>query len=208
MTRRAMRTIDATTLTTTELYFLMTGLVVPRPIAWVSTASADGRCNLAPFSHFTNCSGRPPTILFCAGGEKDTVRNIRSTTEFVVNIVSDDLKRPMRATSAKWPSDIDEFEACGVQKQTSSHVAPPRVAAACAAFECRLHQVIPVGDAHIVVGEVLCFHIAPEIIVAGRVDLTLLQPVGKLSGSLYSTILSAEKIEIPAEFAGKVDDYL
>jgi flavin reductase (DIM6/NTAB) family NADH-FMN oxidoreductase RutF len=190
-----------------SVYFLMTSLVVPRPIAWVSTVSSTGKCNLAPYSHFNNCSANPPIVQFVSNGEKDTLRNVKATSEFVVNVVSDHLKQAMRITAANWPSDVDEFEMAGLERARSSMVAPPRVASARAALECRVRQILPMGEGNMVFGDVLCFHVSPNILIDGRIDSELLQPVGKLAGTNYSTIHRVERLELPVDHAKAVADY-
>ena len=202
-----MITLECSQLDSRSIYFLMTSLVVPRPIAWVSTMSGAGKCNIAPYSHFSNCSANPPIIQFVSNGEKDTLRNIRETGEFVVNVVSDHLKQAMRITAANWPSEVDEFEIAGLARTESSRIAPPRVADARAAFECRLHQILPIGEGNIVFGDILCFHVSSNILVNGRVDSSLLEPVGKLAGSNYSTVHETERLDLPPEHATAVGDY-
>jgi flavin reductase (DIM6/NTAB) family NADH-FMN oxidoreductase RutF len=188
-------------------YFLMTSLVVPRPIAWISTLGTDGVANLAPYSHFNNCSANPPIIMFSSNGVKDTLRNIRETGEFVVNMVSHELRKQMRVTSANWPPDASEFEMAGLTAAASRFVRPPRVAQARASMECKLRQVLAMGDCFVVFGDVLCFHVADDIMVDGRVAAERLQPVGKLDGALYSTVTATERLDLPPDMAGKVDDY-
>jgi flavin reductase (DIM6/NTAB) family NADH-FMN oxidoreductase RutF len=188
-------------------YFLMTSLVVPRPIAWISTLGTGGVPNLAPYSHFNNCSANPPIIMFSSNGVKDTLRNIRDSGEFVVNIVSHELRHQMRVTSANWPSDVSEFEQAGLSSAPSRFVRPPRVAAARAAMECKLREILPMGDCFVVFGDVQCFHVADELMVDGRVIAERLQAVGKLDGALYSTVTSTERLDLPPAMASQVDDY-
>ena len=190
-----------------DVYFLMTSLVVPRPIAWVSTTSKAGVRNLAPFSHFTNCSADPPIILFSIKGMKDTLRNIVDTNEFVVNVVTHHVRREMRITSAKWPSDTDEFEMAGLSTAASSLIAPPRVANARASMECKLRHILPMGEGNVVFGDILCFHVADDVMVDGRILSSRLQPVGKLDASNYATIDQVERLDLPADVACLVDDF-
>ena len=117
---------------------MLTSLVVPRPIAWVSTVDADGRGNLAPHSFFTVASGRPPVVLFSSLGRKDTVRNIEATGEFVVNFSSESLLEQVNDSSAPFEHGDDEAEQLGIETEPSETVAPPRVAASPASIECRL----------------------------------------------------------------------
>src|SRR6478752_3076913 len=129
--------IDAAEVAGRDAYFLLTALVVPRPIAWVSTLSGDGVRNLAPHSFFTVAANDPPHVLFSSTALRDTVTNIRQTGEFVVNIVSADLVTPMNESSAEFAPEVDEFERVGVTASPSVRVAAPRVAEARAHLECR-----------------------------------------------------------------------
>ena len=132
-TPASMKTILSSETAPRDVYFLMTSLVTPRPIAWVSSMSRDGVLNLAPYSHFNNCSANPPIVHFTPSANKDTLRNVRETGEFVVNIVTHNLRKQMRITSAAWPAEIDEFEKAGLTSAASRFVKPPRVGAARAA---------------------------------------------------------------------------
>ena len=190
-----------------DVYFLMTSLVVPRPIACISTVSKDGVRNLAPYSHFTNCSTNPPMMMFASTGIKDTVRNIMDTGEFVINIVTHNLRQQMRITSAEWPPEADEFEKAGLSTLESDLVRPGRIKGARAAIECRLHTVMPMGSSHVVFGDVLCFHVDDNIMVDGRITAERLQPVGKLDGSLYATVFETERLDLPADMAREVKDF-
>ena len=180
------REIDPRNLEGRAPYFLITSLVVPRPIAWVSTISAEGVLNLAPHSYFNVISSNPWIIHFTSTGEKDTLRNVRATGEFVVNIVSRDLVEKMNRTSADFPPEESEFEWAGVTPEASTKVGPPRVAAAPAAFECRVEDIVSKGNGHMVFGDVLLAHVDEDVIRDGRVDPHLLKPVGRLGGSLYA----------------------
>ncbi len=202
-----MITLDVKDLEPQAIYFMMTSLVVPRPIAWVSTLSASGKRNLAPYSHFSNCSSNPPIVMFSSTGEKDTLRNIRDTGEFVINVVSDDLKHEMRTTSAEWPFDVDEFEKAQLQVADSLFVKPQRVAKARAAMECRLRTIIPMGAGQVVFGDIICFHVSENIMIDGRVDSTRLQPVGKLDASHYATINTVERLDLKFDVGEQVADY-
>ena len=189
-----------------ETFFLLTSLVVPRPIAWVSSVSSSGVRNLAPYSHFNNCSTRPPITHFTSNGEKDSVRNIRETGEFVINVVSQNLRKQMRITSAEWPSDVDEFEKAGLEGVASDFVRPERVKGARASIECKLREIKQIGDGYMVFGDVICFHIDDDIWTNGRVDMSRLQPVGKLDGLNYAIINEIERIELPSEIAAVTQD--
>lgn len=169
-----------------EVYFLLTSLVVPRPIAWVSTLAADGTRNLAPHSYFNAISSHPPIVHFTSSGVKDTLRNARASGEFVVNVVSRDLLEAMNTTAADFPPGEDEFAWAGLDATPSTWVAPPRVTDAKAALECRVREVLSMGNGTMVFGDVVGFHVADEVWRDGRVDPELLQPVGRLSGANYA----------------------
>lgn len=181
-----MPTFDPADLSGREPYFLLTSLVVPRPIAWVSTLAADGTANVAPHSYFNVISSAPPIVHFTSSGEKDSLRNVRATGEFVVNMVSLDLVEEMNTTAADFPPDVSEFEWVGLETAPSEAVKPPRVARAKAALECQVVDIISKGNGKMVFGEVLRFQIDESIWRDGRVDPELLDPVGRLSGSAYS----------------------
>ncbi|MBW3658274.1 MAG: flavin reductase family protein, partial [Actinobacteria bacterium] len=128
-----------------EVYFLMTGLVIPRPIAWVSTVDAEGRRNLAPHSYFNVVAHEPPHVVFSSSGVKDTLRNVRATGEFVVNLVTMDVVEAMNFTATDFPSDEDEFGWAEVTPVPSRTVAPARVAEARAHLECRVVETVAAG---------------------------------------------------------------
>ncbi|MGI8774033.1 MAG: flavin reductase family protein [Actinomycetota bacterium] len=159
---------------------------MPRPIAWVSTLGENDVRNLAPHSYFNAISSDPLIIHFTSTGVKDTLRNVRATGEFVVNVVSKDLVEPMNLTAADFPPDEDEFDWAGLEATPSSHVRPPRVARAKAAFECKVNRIVSLGNGNMVFGDVLCLHVDEAVMRDGRVDPALLQPVARLGGSLYT----------------------
>ena len=181
-----------------QVYHLLTGLVVPRPIAWVSTLSAGGVRNLAPHSFFNAITEDPPTILFASQDRKDTVGNIRETGDFVVNLVSLELAERMGMTAVEMPPEEDEFAWAGLTAAASRRVKAPRVAEAKAALECRLDRIIEVGKrGHLVLGRVVHFHVAAEVWRAGRVDPKLLRPLCRLGGR-YAELGPVFKINEPA----------
>jgi flavin reductase (DIM6/NTAB) family NADH-FMN oxidoreductase RutF len=189
--------LDFTALEPRQAYNWMVNLITPRPIAWVSTLSADGKTNLAPFSFFNGVTANPPTLLFVPvntrdGAKKDTVRNIEATSEFVVNIVSHAQAVPMNACAALLPHGESEFDAFDIASAPSLRVRPPRVAAAPAAFECALHQIVNVGEgplaAHIIIGRILCAHVTDGVLDArGHIDPAKLDTIGRLGGEDYAT---------------------
>lgn len=191
-------------LSTRELYRLLTGCVLPRPVAWVSTLDAAGCANLAPFSFFTVASVNPPVLCFAPlqsddRAEKDTLANIRTTGEFVVNIVSVALAGRMNQSSAPYPPGVSEFDAVGVTRVPSSAVAAPGVQEAPARFECTLRQIVPFGTTAqagaLVLGDVRHIHLRPDIMKDGRVDIRTLDAVGRLAGNGYAT--TRDGFELP-----------
>ena len=172
---------------------VLTGVVVPRPIALVSTVSPEGVVNLAPFSFFNAIAYDPPTLVLgisrSAGWKaKDTLANIEATGEFVVNVVVDEIAAAMNATAAEYPADVDEFEVSGLTAIPSDVVRPPGVAESPVNMECRLNQVIAIGDeaAHaLVIGEIALMRIRDDIISGHRIDHSRLKPVGRLAGNMY-----------------------
>lgn len=178
-----------------DLYKLMIGMIVPRPIAWVSTVSADGIANLAPFSFFNAFSADPPVVGFAPSRRptgdtrKDTLRNVEQTGVFVVNIVSESLADAMNASAAEVPPDVDEFTLANVSKQPASEIAVPMVQESLAKLECRVRQILPLGDRPtsgvLVLGDVLCFHVADEIISDFSIDPAMLDAIGRMGGPVY-----------------------
>ena len=182
---------------TGEVYFLMTALVVPRPIAWVSTVADDGTANVAPHSYFNLVATDPPHVAFSSIGVKDTLRNVRQTGEFVVNLVTGGVLEEMNATAADLPPDEDEFAFFSIDHAPSHLVRPPRVRDAVAHLECREVDEVQVGNGHVVIGEVVHVHVAPEVWRDGRVDPELLDPVCRLSGSLYGQLGAITRLPRP-----------
>ncbi|MFZ4478261.1 MAG: flavin reductase family protein [Rhodoferax sp.] len=171
-------------------YKLLTNLVIPRPIAWVSTQSADGVVNLAPFSFF-NAVGSDPLYVIVSIGQtgdatpKDTARNIHATGEFVVNMVTEDLFDAMNLSAADFPPDRSELEAAQLQTAPSVHISTPRVAQAQVSLECKLFSAQPLGSNTLFIGEVLMFHVADHLIGPG-LRVSNFSPIGRLgSPSVY-----------------------
>jgi flavin reductase (DIM6/NTAB) family NADH-FMN oxidoreductase RutF len=209
--------IDPSTLSGLDVYRLMTDLVSPRPIAWVSTVSAEGHHNLAPYSYFQAMSSRPPTVVLgCgwtrAGQRKDTLRNILDTREFTISHVSDPVAEAMNLTSVELPLGESEWDYAAkhvdLGKAPAQVVAPPRVAEARASMECRMVQAIPVGRTRagspastIVVGEVVAFTVAQDLVRRDEsghfqaMDVQALGAVGRLGGIAYTR--TADSFELP-----------
>lgn len=184
-------------------YRLMTASVVPRPIAWVSSRSAEGVDNLAPHSFFTVVSTDPAMLAFTSVGRKDTLNNVEATGEFVVNVAAEPAFEVVNGTSADYPPDIGEFDAEGVEREPSLTVAPPRVAASPVAFECRLHEVRPTGNCFVVVGLVLHVAVAEAVAVGGdmlrrpHVDIRALDPLSRLGADEWGRLGEIREIERP-----------
>lgn len=181
-----------------QVYFLLTGLVVPRPIAWVSTLGEDGTRNVAPHSFFNVVAHEPPHVIFSSTSVKDTLRNVRANGEFVVNLVTQHVLEPMNATAADLPPGEDEFTWFDIDAAPSKVIAPPRVADAVAHLECRSVQEVEAGNGHIIVGEVLHVHVAKDVWAGGRVDPELLDPVCRLAGTGYARLGEVFKLPRPA----------
>ena len=163
-------------------YGLLTALVVPRPIAWVSTLSAEGVGNLAPHSFFTVASARPPIVQFTSVGTKDTLRNVLATKEFVVNLASRPLMEAVNASSASFDAAVDEAQEVGVEQEPSVLVAPPRVVASPASIECRLHSTVELGESTLVLGEVVAITVREDALEDGRPSFGRLEPLSRLGG--------------------------
>jgi flavin reductase (DIM6/NTAB) family NADH-FMN oxidoreductase RutF len=174
---------------TADFYRLLTALVVPRPIAWVSTRSSEGVDNLAPHSFFTVAGVDPPMLAFTSIGHKDTLRNIESGGEFVVNLAIEPLVEQVNATSTDYPPQLGEFDAVGVRREPSRVVAPPRVADSPAAFECVLHATIGLGrTSTLVIGRVVHAAVDESVLVDGHPEILLLRPLARLGKDEWSTI--------------------
>jgi len=174
------------------MYRFMIGIVLPRPIAFVSTIGSGGVLNVAPFSYFMPITNRPPLVgisINLRGGEhKDTLRNIRETGDFVVNAVSEPLLERVVKASGDWPREVDEFQLTGLTPVDSDLVQSPRVGESPASLECRLHRVVELGDAFFTVGEIVRAHVAEDVLTDGRVDIAKLRPVGRLGEDGYSIV--------------------
>jgi flavin reductase (DIM6/NTAB) family NADH-FMN oxidoreductase RutF len=198
LSRTFIMIIDPSTQDAAANYKLLIGSILPRAIAWVSTVSTGGVANLAPISFFTAVGRKPPMVSISmqprADGVtlKDTFVNIRDTGEFVVNVVNLELAHAMHRTAFEFPSDVDEFDAVGLEKAASLTVRPPRVKAAPIAFECKVDRIIPIGDYdNVVFGEVLRFQIRDDLYLdRGRIDTAGLQAVGRLAAE-YTVVQNA-----------------
>jgi flavin reductase (DIM6/NTAB) family NADH-FMN oxidoreductase RutF len=192
-----LQDIDPASVPAADVYALLVGCVVPRPIAFVSSLSRSGVANLAPFSFFNAGGANPPSLLFStvtsgAGRDKDTLKNVRETGEYVVHIVPYGLREGMNQASAEYPPDVDEFEAAGFTKVPSVKVKPWRAGECPIAMECRLHQIVQHGEgpfhANYVIGEVLLFHVAESLLTGLRVDSASIDAIGRLGGPNYTRV--------------------
>jgi len=184
-----------------DFYRLLIGAVGPRPIAWVSTVSAAGQPNLAPFSFFNAICAKPPLLAFAPGtrlrtvdettrGEtKDTLRNVRETGEFVVNIVTYDVAEAMNLSSGEYDPTVNEFELAKVTPRASQKVKPPRVEESAVSFECKVYQILdfssPPHGGSLVIGEIVSIHIDDKHMKDGRLDPTSLDLIGRMGGNQY-----------------------
>jgi len=170
------------------VYRLLTSTVVPRPIAWVSTVSADGVDNLAPHSFFTVSSVTPPIVQFTSVGRKDSLRNIEATGQFVVNLAPEPLVDEVNRTATDFPHGVSEFDAVGVARETSARVKAPRVADSPVALECELHSTLRLGDSTVVFGRVVHIAIDETVLENGHPEITRLRPLARLGKDEWSTI--------------------
>ena len=184
-----------------SFYRLLTSVVVPRPIAWVSTVSADGVDNLAPHSFFTVASVNPPVVSFTSVGEKDSLRNIRETGEFVISLAPENLFEAVNATGTGFTAEVSEFDAAGIAREPSATVRPPRVAGSPAALECRLRQIHPVGDCFVVYGEITRAAISTDTLDAdSHPRIEKLRPLSRLGLNEWGTLGEVLDItRIPAD---------
>ena len=188
--------LDFEKLSPRESYPWLINAINPRPIAWVSTLSADGRTNLAPFSFFQGVCANPPTLLFSGatdrtGKKKDTIVNVEQVPEFVVNVVPYALRDVMNLTSAPLPHGESEFEKFHIATAPSLKVRPPRVAASPVSFECRLDRIVHIGDGplsgHVVFGTVVSMHVDESVLGSdGRIDPVKLDTIGRMGGDFYT----------------------
>lgn len=194
--------VSPSDLSHSELYGIILNSVAPRPIAWVSTMSAAGDLNLAPFSFFNAVCVDPPLLAFAPGlrrpkqtevihGEaKDTLRNVRETKEFVVNVVTHELAEAMNLTSGEYDASVNEFELAKLTPHPSSVVRPPRVAESPVSFECKLHQVLDFStvptSSSLVIGQIVSIHVNDAHLKDGKLDRNSLDLIGRMGGLQYT----------------------
>ncbi|WP_241127935.1 flavin reductase family protein [Novosphingobium terrae] len=171
-------------------YNLLTALVVPRPIAWVTSRNASGQLNVAPFSFFNLMSGNPPVLCLGVGARdgipKDTARNILETSDFVVNLVSEACLPAMNATAIDFPPQVDEAQEAGLALEDCIHIDVPRLAISPVALECRLMQAVPFGvGRNILIADILSAHVRNDAVLnaeRGHIDAFALEMVGRMHG--------------------------
>jgi flavin reductase (DIM6/NTAB) family NADH-FMN oxidoreductase RutF len=170
-------------------------IVAPRPIGWITSISAKGDINLAPYSFFNGVNSRPNLVMFGSEGFKDSVSNIAETAEFVCNLATWDLREAMNATSAPVSHGINEMARAGLAPAPSTIVKPPRVAASPCALECKLIRIVPMTtaagepvDCHVVFGEVVGVHIDERYIVDGRLDTAAMKPIARCGYDKYAVV--------------------
>ncbi|CAN5714458.1 flavin reductase family protein [soil metagenome] len=184
--------VDADGLDTADAYRLVIGCVVPRPIAWITTVDAQGRVNAAPFSSYNYVATTPPmlavNIATREGQIKDTARNIRETGQFVVNVATESTMELMHACGENYAPDESEVEALGIELLPSRIVKPPRIAATPVQMECKLDQIVVLGTGinTLFIGEVVAFHLSPDIYDGKRVDSAAMRPIARLGGPFYA----------------------
>lgn len=194
---------DATTNNHGFQYDPFKALVAPRPIGWISTRSAKGTFNLAPYSYFNAMSQAPHYVVFGSGPRKDSLTNIEETGEFAVNLATWDLREKMNVSSAEVGADVDEFELAGLTKAPCRMIAAPRIAESPACLECRLFKVIELpgddGSVHnfATIGRVVGIHIDDRFIHDGRVDTAAMKPIARLGYSEYATVETTWRMRRP-----------
>ena len=192
-----MRRVIRTDVPDAGAYPLLNSLVVPRPIAWISTVSADGVGNLAPHSFFSVACANPPIVSWTSVGHKDTLANVLATGEFVVNLSSlPDLDR-VNASSASFDPGVDEASELGIEMEPSEVVAPPRVVSSPASLECRLHSTIELGDSVLVLGDVVAVTVVEEAMDGDHPEFTRLQPVSRLGSNEWGLPPEVRAVDRP-----------
>jgi flavin reductase (DIM6/NTAB) family NADH-FMN oxidoreductase RutF len=186
--------IDPAYLDAETAYRLITGVVVPRPIAWVTSLSATGVLNLAPFSAFTFVSPKPPMLAISVGRKggiyKDTAQNIINNEEYVVHIADSSLMTAVHESSTEHPPDVSEVEELRLSTLPGERIKVPRLAAAPVAMECRFRQCLEFGEtrSRLIVGEVLVFHIRDGLLNNGKIETEALDPIARIGGPRYAKL--------------------
>ena len=186
--------IDPAYLDPETAYRLITGVVVPRPIAWVTSLSATGVLNLAPFSAFMFVAPKPPMLAISVGRKgniyKDTAQNILNNEEYVVHIADSSLMNAVHESSTEHPPDVSEVDELGLATLPGERIKVPRLAAPPIAMECRFRQCLEFGDtrSRLIVGEVLVFHIRDGLLNNGKIETEALDPIARIAGPRYAKL--------------------
>ncbi|MBU1702739.1 MAG: flavin reductase family protein [Candidatus Eisenbacteria bacterium] len=209
--RTGVKTIDPAGLEPRQLYTLHTELLLPRPIAWISTVSKTGFNNLAPFSFFGGVTSNPPLMGVGIGkgregGEKDTLKNILDTGEFVINMVDASLIEQANMTAAEFPAHVDEFQIADLTAVPSVKVRPPRVEESPVSMECRVEKILEVGagPSHFVIGQAILFHIRRDLWDRGNLKKEAYLPIARLGGTAYAHL--GEIFHLPRPDATRLMD--
>ena len=180
-------------------------IIAPRPIGWITSMSAKGEINLAPYSFFNGVSSRPSVVMFSSEGRKDSLAFIIETKEFVCNLATWDLRDAMNKTSAPMARGVNEMEQAGLAAAPSRLVKPPRVAASPCALECQLLQIVPINDiegrsidCHVVFGQVIGVHIDDKFIKNGLLDTAAMKPIARCGYHNYAVVESEFRLVRPA----------
>lgn len=199
--------IDPAIASQKDVYKILSGAVIPRPIGWISTISEDGVPNLAPFSFFNAVGEDPPHVMFSTirpgNSNKDTLNNVLATKQFVVNMATEELAEAVNASSASLPPDVDEFEYAGVTKAPSLLVKAPRVKESPIHFECELVHHYNIedhkhGGATIVVGRIVMFHVDESVLLDDfKINQEAYRPIARLAGSNYAKLGEIFSIKRP-----------
>jgi flavin reductase (DIM6/NTAB) family NADH-FMN oxidoreductase RutF len=187
-------TFDPAEMERSAFYRVLNSVVVPRPIAWVCSRSADRVDNLAPHSFYTVACVAPPIVQFTSVGRKDSLRNIEATGEFTINLTPEALFEQINATGTDFPPDHSEAEATGVRLEPAEGVAAMRVAESPVTIECALHATLGLGDSTVVFGRVVQISVWEEAVRDGRPRIEHLRPLARLGGNEWSTIGEVKEI--------------
>ena len=185
---------DPTEMEAGAFYRVLNSVVVPRPIAWVVTRSAEGVVNLAPHSFYTVACVDPPIVQFTSVGRKDSLVNAEATGDFTVNLTPEELFEQVNATGTDFPAGLSEAEQCGVALEPSEVVSAPRVARSPVSLECTLHSTLLLGDSTVVLGRVVRIAVAERAVRDGRPRIEELRPLARLGGNEWSTVGEVKEI--------------
>ncbi len=186
--------LDVADLDLATAYRLVVGSVAPRPIAWVTTLDASGHVNAAPFSSYNYVATDPPMLAINIAergdNQKDTARNIAESGEFVVNVATEDNMELMHKSAAEYPREVSEALELEIPLLPSVHVAPPRIAISPVHFECKLDQIVHLGNGtnRLYIGKVVAFHLSSDVFDGRNVDTVKMRPVARLGGPYYAAL--------------------